>query len=681
MPQIRNSIHRTTSTWIILVATATMLTGCNLFSSKKENSPGSTSTASVTCGGEGQSPCAPTPTPSWMTGKMASFTSEEQWRLYMQTTLSKMTSSRSYSNAAPAADMAADSMSADSPASNETITNNQEAGVDEGGIVKNIGEHLVILRKGVLTLVSISQPGNPIKTASMPVASTPDLEKDVWYDELLVRGNVIIVTGFRFNLSQTDSAVPHTGGAVEINTFILESGELRRVQQLWLEANDYFSGSNFATRLIKDDLTLYMPFNAVTWTDQGLQPSIPRHFTRESGGFRAGSNLVDWANIWFPPEFPASPTLHVVTKCRVSADAKLDCLSKALIGSGAEQYYVSANNIWLWSYPWLFKFDIAQMIPEVHSVKGWGNPIDQFSFRESDDSIHVLTFDERTERGSIYDVDNSLPDEATSISEESPRSESPVIHDSVVNLLSIPLAAFDEVGNQTLGGIQVLKVAQEKGWLQVLRQRWVGEKIVVALATQLHTLPSDAVKIRTALHVVSSVNKNSKWIEWREEISRIERLDVEHVAVFGAAQNVTNTEFNASIVTIAEDPKTLASVALANMNEGESRSHGFFWKPSENGGGRFGLAVINDGETGWFGNGVSNVAWFGVSKDWSLTKQGITSSAGKREDTCASSCVDWYGNTRPIFLGTRIFALMGHELVEVQFQENTASERGTRLLF
>ena len=33
-------------------------------------------------------------------------------------------------------------------------------------------------------------------------------------------------------------------------------------------------------------------------------------------------------------------------------------------------------------------------------------------------------------------------------------------------------------------------------------------------------------------------------------------------------------------------------------------------------------------------------------------------------DDCAASCVDWYGNARPIFLRGRILALMGYELVE-----------------
>jgi len=35
-----------------------------------------------------------------------------------------------------------------------------------------------------------------------------------------------------------------------------------------------------------------------------------------------------------------------------------------------------------------------------------------------------------------------------------------------------------------------------------------------------------------------------------------------------------------------------------------------------------------------------------------------------RDDACRASCVDWYGNARPLFIGERVFALMGYELVE-----------------
>ena len=42
----------------------------------------------------------------------------------------------------------------------------------------------------------------------------------------------------------------------------------------------------------------------------------------------------------------------------------------------------------------------------------------------------------------------------------------------------------------------------------------------------------------------------------------------------------------------------------------------------------------------------------------------LQSRGGALDDGCKASCVDWYGNARPIFLGGRVFALLGYELVE-----------------
>jgi hypothetical protein len=44
-------------------------------------------------------------------------------------------------------------------------------------------------------------------------------------------------------------------------------------------------------------------------------------------------------------------------------------------------------------------------------------------------------------------------------------------------------------------------------------------------------------------------------------------------------------------------------------------------------------------------------------------------------DDCRASCVDWYGNARPIFLGDRVFALMGYELVEGRLARSFVGER------
>ena len=45
-------------------------------------------------------------------------------------------------------------------------------------------------------------------------------------------------------------------------------------------------------------------------------------------------------------------------------------------------------------------------------------------------------------------------------------------------------------------------------------------------------------------------------------------------------------------------------------------------------------------------------------------------------DGCVASCVDWYGNARPIFLGQRMLALLGYELVEVEVSDRRAEGSG-----
>jgi hypothetical protein len=50
-------------------------------------------------------------------------------------------------------------------------------------------------------------------------------------------------------------------------------------------------------------------------------------------------------------------------------------------------------------------------------------------------------------------------------------------------------------------------------------------------------------------------------------------------------------------------------------------------------------------------------------------------AATRQDDGCKASCVDWYGNARPIFLGSRVLALMGYDLVEGQVAGRGGDER------
>jgi hypothetical protein len=46
------------------------------------------------------------------------------------------------------------------------------------------------------------------------------------------------------------------------------------------------------------------------------------------------------------------------------------------------------------------------------------------------------------------------------------------------------------------------------------------------------------------------------------------------------------------------------------------------------------------------------------------------------DDGCRASCVDWYGNARPLFVRSRIFGLLGYELVEGELVRGRLHERG-----
>ena len=63
----------------------------------------------------------------------------------------------------------------------ESVTNTQHAGVDEGGIVKVHGDHLVVLRRGRLFTVAIGDQA--LKPISNIDAFSPDVDpRSTWYD-------------------------------------------------------------------------------------------------------------------------------------------------------------------------------------------------------------------------------------------------------------------------------------------------------------------------------------------------------------------------------------------------------------------------------------------------------------------------------------------------------------------
>jgi hypothetical protein len=75
---------------------------------------------------------------------------------------------------------------------------------------------------------------------------------------------------------------------------------------------------------------------------------------------------------------------------------------------------------------------------------------------------------------------------------------------------------------------------------------------------------------------------------------------------------------------------------------------------------------------------ASDVQFFETNRQLTVTPVGEL--AGQPDENsdyeCEVSCIDWYGNARPIFTEGRVFALTGSELVEGQIGSGNIIEIG-----
>jgi hypothetical protein len=181
-------------------------------------------------------------------------------------------------DAAPTAPAAAESSLAKSADASsreaDSITNVQTAGVDEGGIVKLHGDHLIVLRRGRLFTVSVR--AGELRPVAMVDAYPRGAEPAEWYDEMLVEGDRVIVIGYSYRR-----------GGTEVSLFAIDRrGGLRHLSTSHLKSNDYYSSRNYAARLVDGKLVFYTPL----WLGfQDPLASLPAMREWRPGGDSAGA--------------------------------------------------------------------------------------------------------------------------------------------------------------------------------------------------------------------------------------------------------------------------------------------------------------------------------------------------------------------------------------------------------
>ena len=554
------------------------------------------------------------------------FASEAELQALLKTWAEKNQLRRSelMSGALQSAPAAPASKAAESAA--DSVTNVQHAGVDEGGIVKLHGGHLVILRRGRLFTVEVGGL-RPVSTVD---AFGPDIDpRGAWYDEMLIWQNTVIVIGYSY-----------ARGGTEVALFDLsDTGELRYRSTHHLRSNDYYSSRNYASRLIGSKLVFYTPLYLNPGRgDPFAQFPAARRWPEEFRRIAPATRIYRSDEALDPSQGIA---LHSVSICDL-AQRDLACESTAVLGPAGRVFYVSPNSVFVWAAnSSLFRIPLDGSAPSALKVRG--TPIDQFSFLEGDDGyLNVLV-----RSGSRGDGMWSAEFNAGALA-----------------LLRVPLASFSD-GRASAPRESYRSLPSPEGGSAV-QNRFVSDYLVYGAGAgwrRPQALPDPrAFAVRYARPEIAHE------IVLEHGVDRIEALGNDAVLVGSDGRDLHFTSLRLGRV-----PSAAGRYIRANASQGETRSHGFFYNASQ---GLLGLPIIGPGKTATRQlRRESAAVLFLSNQQLNLKEIGtLDSRPAGNNDNCRASCVDWYGNSRPLFLKGRMFALMGYEIVEGELRSGRVQE-------
>lgn len=522
---------------------------------------------------------------------------------------------------------------------NASITNVQDAGVDEGGLVKRHGDHLVVLRRGRLFTIAIDggqlQPVAAVDAFDSRLAVTSD-PFGTWYDELLVSGDTVVVIGYSYDRAGS-----------EIGLFDIDrAGHLQHRATYHLRSNDYYSWRNYSSRLVGTRLVF----------------STPSRFDGESTGGAGFPELRKWrpgategeyqrvaagARVYGPsPESldPANLPLHAVTTCDLAA-REFTCEATVVIGASSEEFYVTQDAVYLWSRDEgrsrqasdaiLYRIPTDGAAPTALRVRG--RPFDQFSFLERDGHLNVVVGLEHGDEYGDFDI----------------------------ALLRIPLESLGD-GRASAPGAAYRPITRCEG---PVSNRFVGDSLLVSCGNRD---TGGDVAAASSLNVFQQATGYLTRIPVEVWVSRIEPIGKDALIVGGRAP------LDLRFTTVRLDDRAAAIVdafTYRGAAESEARSHAFGFAPLGAADGLLGLPVVAN-DTGDLPGAARGAVVFLRSQSLMLTDVGsLATQSTETDDECRASCVDWYGTSRPFFIGSRVFALLGYEIIEGELAGGLIRER------
>ena len=555
-----------------------------------------------------------------------------------------------------------------------SITNTQNFGVDEGDIVKEINGYLIVLQDGRLFSIDTGERADELALIDR-INVYQDVEYDSWYDELLVFENLLLVTGYSYEAEATELAV------FELS----EAGVFTHRSTFYKTSDDYYDDENYATRLVDDKLILYTPLYLTEIdTHKSIKWPVIRRWTgvKDKGEpWTKGRNLFDARNIHYPIQRTVDPTLHTVSICPldIDADEELLCETQAIIGPSRAEWYVSRKAAYLWMSPGysdlefeakddceseappsfedaepaaLYEFPLNGRPPKAMYTRG--TPINQFSIESDGKNFKALVSFKNT---NCYGEDMQYLSYFTQ---------------SLSRFSSSPRRANES---------HYIDVPDFSGWS--LENRFTDTHLVYAGRSQRrYNYAQSKPAVSQPATVIAAANPSEPiQIDMPHDVIRAERLG-DDIILTGHHKD---KGLYISLLDLDQTPRRADTLFIDGRYESEGRSHAFNGVTYPDGSGLMGLPTsrrVKDSRRSYWRSKGSDVSFISLEQGGTLSSAGPI--FGKGEDAvhpdyeCEVSCVDWYGNTRPVFLKGRVFALIGTELIETR-QSGTSMLELTRL--
>jgi hypothetical protein len=493
-------------------------------------------------------------------------------------------------------------------------------------------------------------------------------------DEVLIFGDTLLVTGYSYQTNSSNIALFRIG----------RDGVFKFLARYFIESEDYYSWENYATRIVDGKLIIYTPYELYGYrtTKEFPMPRI-RRWT-EAGGYTPWQPLFSITDVYRPIQPVLAPAMHVVSACSIDVGEALECRSRGIVGPWQHEMYVSPDHVYLWLTPEHDDIGRERDVDECAAgedpfkKRGWpsaayrmtissgamgavhteGAPPDQFALDEQRGALWALVYRPPLECDVAEDDDGddilpmalaNIPVDAFSIFP--PRLETE-------DFFRVPDVSEGELQSRFSDGYLLYGSAQGRA-RAVWHSRWriepysTGNLAVVRLAAP----------------------RQSAVLEIPHSVDRIE-LFGRNAVTFGYQPN---DDYAVSSVALGRHSRRSDTETLPGVFETEGRSHAFNALAEDDGSGIFGIPTMDvdgfnsDGET------PVDVQFFVANS--ALELDSANKIAGTPESeltrsgyTCEVSCIDWYGNARPIFYRGRIFALIGLDFVEAALSHRRVIE-------